>query len=150
MKTGIKIALSVAVVAAGVGYMVYSTIESGEALEYYKHVDEVMASPDRWQGKRLQMHGNVVAGSIVKKKGSLDFKFAVHQGGQWMDVDYKGLIPDAFKDCAELIVKGKLSGKQSFKAETISAKCPSKYEGQMRREGCGDKHLAQVQASRKK
>ena len=148
MKTGIKIALSVAVVAAGVGYMVYSTIESGDALEYYKHVNEVVAAPDRWQGRRLQLHGNVVAGSIVKKQGSLDFKFAVHKAGEWIDVQYKGLIPDAFKDCAELIVKGKLSGKRTFDADIISAKCPSKYEGKMRREGCGDRHLAAIKKHR--
>ena len=150
MKTGAKIALSVAVVAAGVGYMIYSTVSSGEALEYYKHVNEVTGDPQRWRGHRLQLHGNVVAGSILKKKGALDFRFAVHNGGSWVDVHYKGLIPDAFKDCAELIVKGKLEDGQTFQAETISAKCPSKYEGQMRREGCGDKHLAEVKLHRRK
>jgi cytochrome c-type biogenesis protein CcmE len=148
MKTGVKVALSVAVVAAGVGYMIYSTISSGEALEYYKHVNEVTHAPERWQGHRLQLHGNVVAGSILRKKGTLDFKFAVHKGGEWVDVHYKGLIPDAFKNCAELIVKGKLKDNRTFKAETISAKCPSKYAGKMRREGCGDKHLAKVKLHR--
>ncbi len=148
MKTGAKVAMSVAVVAAGVGFMIYTTVSSGDALEYYKHVNEVVGEADSWTGKRLQLHGNVVAGSILKKPGSLDFKFAIHKEGSWVDVQYKGIIPDAFKDCAELVVKGKLLDSKRFKADTISAKCPSKYEGKMRRVGCGDRHLAEIKGYR--
>ena len=129
--------------------MIFTTLSSGDALEYYKHVNEVAKEPEKWMDRRLQLHGNVVAGSILKKPGSLDFKFAIHQEGSWIDIQYNGLIPDAFKDCAELVVKGKLLDRHSFKAETISAKCPSKYEGKMRRVGCGDNHLAEVKNHRK-
>lgn len=148
MKTWIKVALSLALVAGGVGYMIFTTVSSGEALEYYKHVDEVVPEAERWKGKRLQLHGNVVAGSILKKRGALDFKFAVHKGGQWIDVAYTGLVPDAFKDCAELIVKGKLVKERMFAADTISAKCPSKYEGKLRRAGCGGDLLPEIEKHR--
>lgn len=148
MKSGGKVALSVAVVAAGVGFMIYTTVSSGDALEYYKHVHEIVGHADDWKDRRLQVHGNVVAGSILKKSGSLDFKFAIHQEGKWVDVQYNGLIPDAFKDCTELVVKGKLLGNHRFQADTISAKCPSKYEGKLRRVGCGDEHLSEVKSFR--
>jgi cytochrome c-type biogenesis protein CcmE len=148
VSTGIKVALSVAVVLGGVVYMIATTVGSGEALEYYKHVDEVMSDPGRWRGRRLQLHGNVVAGSILKRKGSLDFKFAIHKNGKWVDVSYSGLVPDAFKDCAELVVKGKLGPDHVFFADSISAKCPSKYEGKLRKMGCGGDLLSAVLGQR--
>ena len=40
----------------------------GESMQYYKYVDEVMAEPREWEGKKLQVHGYVVPGSIGRKK----------------------------------------------------------------------------------
>ena len=148
MSTKAKIALTMAIVAGSVGYMIYTTISSGRALEYFKHVDEVMTSPASWKGQRLQIHGNVVAGSILKRPGSLDYKFALHRGNRWMEVTYSGLVPDNFKDCAELVVKGRMIDNWTFAGDEISAKCPSKYDGK-RDTGCGEGLRDQVRARRK-
>ena len=40
----------------------------GESMQYYKYVDEVTAQPDTWKDKNLQVHGNVVPGSIGRKR----------------------------------------------------------------------------------
>jgi cytochrome c-type biogenesis protein CcmE len=149
MGTGAKVAITVAVVLGAVGYLVYTTVESGEALEYYKHVHEVMDDPSAWSQRKLQLHGNVVQGTIFKRKGRLDFRFALHREGRWIDVVYSGLVPDTFKDCAEVVVKGRLTGEQTFAAKSISAKCPSKYDGKRQRGACGARHTQQVLASRK-
>jgi cytochrome c-type biogenesis protein CcmE len=132
MGTKAKVALTVAILAGGVAYMIVTTVSSGEALVYYKHVDEVMADPAAWTGRTLQLHGNVVQGTIVKREGSLDFKFALHRGGRWMEVAYSGLVPDSFRDCAELVVKGELQSSGTFSAHELSAKCPSKYDDKRR------------------
>lgn len=147
-KIGLAVVLSVLVVGGGVGYMVYTTVASGEALEYYKHVDEIMEAPAQWRDRRVQLHGNVVAGTIVKRGGSLDFKFALHRQGKWVEVVYVGIVPDAFKDCAELVVKGQLIDDQTFKADAISAKCPSKYDGKRKPGVCGESHRDEVLAQR--
>ena len=147
MSTKAKIGLTVAVVLGAVGYMVFTTISSGSALEYFKHVEEVVSDHKPWLGQRLQVHGNVVAGTILKRDGSLDYKFALFRASEWMDVSYTGLVPDNFKDCAELVVTGKLVEKRRFLAEELSAKCPSKYDGK-RTAGCGEQLTAQVSASR--
>ena len=147
MSARAKIGLTVAVVLGAVGYMILTTVSSGGALEYFKHVEEVTREPGRWQGQRLQVHGNVVAGSILKRDGSLDFRFALFRQGQWLEVTYSGLVPDSFKDCAELVVTGTLTGPGRFAAEEISAKCPSRYDGK-RSGGCGEPLAAQVQAFR--
>jgi cytochrome c-type biogenesis protein CcmE len=149
MSTGAKIGVTIAIVVGGIGYMIFTTVSSGEALEYYKHVQEVMKEPAAWQGKRLQLHGNVVQGTVVKKPGSLDFRFGLHRGGEWIDVAYSGLMPDSFKDCGEAVVKGKLSGNRTFTAESISAKCPSKYDGKRQTGVCGEQFRAAVLAHRR-
>ena len=88
-----------------------------------------MASPEAWQGKRLQLHGFVVPGSILVRKDSLDYRFKVQNNGKIVDASYTGILPDTFKDEAEVVLKGHLSA-DGFRTEPngVMAKCPSKYE----------------------
>ncbi len=150
MSTAAKVGVTVAIIAGGVGYMIYTTVSSGNALEYYKHVEEVVGEAARWKHERLQLHGNVVKGTVLKKPGSLDYKFALHSKGSWLEVTYSGIVPDGFKECGELIVKGKLRDGKSFAADELSAKCPSKYdEKRDPAHGCGDDLRPAVLAARK-
>lgn len=148
MSTRAKLVLSVATVAAAVGYMALTTLRRGDALQYFKHVDEVVRDPGAWKGRQLQVHGNVVAGSILKRPGSLDYRFALHRDRKWIEVSYTGLTPDSFRDCSELILRGQLVDTGHFRAEEISTKCPSKYDGRRDR-GCGEELRAEVQAHRR-
>ena len=49
--------------------------------------------------------------------------------GNIVEVTYKGIVPDTFKDEAEVVLKGKLSP-DGFHVDPngVMAKCPSKYE----------------------
>ena len=100
-----------------------------EGASYYKHVDEVMVAPDQWYGKQMSMHGFVVDGSIKYKPGTLDYMFKLKTGDHVVDVTYTGVVPDTFKDGAEVVAKGRLSP-TGFRVDPngVSAKCPSKYE----------------------
>jgi cytochrome c-type biogenesis protein CcmE len=114
-----------------VGGVVYLFASSaGEAFEYYKHVDEIMAQPGQWEHKHVQMHGFVVPGSIMKRidkeHSQIEYKFKEVNCGKEMEVRYAGTVPDTFKDRAEVVVKGELADGR-FEAREISAKCPSKY-----------------------
>ncbi len=66
----IKIGLTSLVLALTFGGLLYTTLAEGT--EYYKHVDEVMLQPDGWYGKKLQLHGFVVPGSIFVNKKTLE------------------------------------------------------------------------------
>jgi cytochrome c-type biogenesis protein CcmE len=117
---------SVVLVAAFVG-LLWTTLSEGT--EYYKHVHEVAASPDDWYGKKLQLHGHVVDGSIMRKRDSLEYRFQMHSNGHVITASYTGIVPDTFKDGSEVVVKGRLS-EEGFAVEPngVMAKCPSKYE----------------------
>ena len=122
-----KIGITVGVIVLAFTGLLWVTLSEGS--EYYKHVDEVMTSPQAWEGKRLQLHGFVVPGSILVRRDSLEYKFKVQNKGSVVDASYTGVVPDTFKDEAEVVLKGRLSA-DGFHTEAngVMAKCPSKYD----------------------
>ena len=126
-KKAFKVGLTSLVLALTFGGLLYTTLAEGT--EYYKHVDEVMAQPDQWYGKKLQLHGFVVPNSIMKKPNSLDYWFQVQQNGKIVSATYTGVVPDTFKDDSEVVLKGSLAAEGfTVQPNGVMAKCPSKYE----------------------
>jgi cytochrome c-type biogenesis protein CcmE len=123
----VRVALTTCVLVLAFGGLLWSTLREGT--EYYKHVEEVSAQPDAWYGKKLQLHGYVVPDSILRKRDSLDYRFQVQSKGAVIPARYSGIVPDTFKDEAEVVLKGTLSPDGfSVDPNGVMAKCPSKYE----------------------
>jgi cytochrome c-type biogenesis protein CcmE len=53
-------------------------------------------------------------------------------GKRELPVVYEKEVPDTFVDGAEAVVEGALGSDGTFAAQTLLAKCPSKYEAQNR------------------
>jgi cytochrome c-type biogenesis protein CcmE len=120
-----KIGVTTLVLATVFGILLYTTL--GESMQYYKYVDEVVSSQNDWTGKKLQVHGYVVPGSIGKKRDKLEYRFEIQRNGKTMTAFYNGITPDTFKDDSEVVLTGVLT-KEGFIANDMTAKCPSKYE----------------------
>ena len=122
-----KIGASAAAILLALGGLMYSTLAEGT--EYYKHVDEVMAQPDAWHGKRMQLHGFVVDKSIERRPDTLEYRFRIESKGKMIQAHYTGVVPDTFKHGSEVVLKGTL-GPDGFSVAPngVLAKCPSKYE----------------------
>ncbi len=130
----LRIAVTVVVLAGAFGGLLWATLRDGT--EYYKHVDEVMTQPADWYGKRLQLHGYVVANSILRRRDSLDYRFQVQNKGQVVTASYSGIVPDTFKSDAEVVLKGRLTaGGFLVEPDGVMAKCPSKYRSETRFRG---------------
>jgi cytochrome c-type biogenesis protein CcmE len=121
----LKIVATVAVVVLALSGLLFATFR--EDTQYYKHVDEVMADPAGWHGKRLQLHGHV--SDIQRKRNSLEYRFTVESRGRVVQARYSGIVPDTFKEGSEVVLKGTLT-EDGFDVERngVMAKCPSKYE----------------------
>jgi cytochrome c-type biogenesis protein CcmE len=120
----IKIALTCVVLCGALVGLMYTTLQEGT--EYYMHVDEVMADAQAWQGKRLQLHGFV--SDLRQRPNTLDYKFQVHNNGKIITAEYSGVVPDNFKNGAEVVLKGQLQPHGFTVAPNgVMAKCPSKY-----------------------
>jgi cytochrome c-type biogenesis protein CcmE len=105
-----------------------------EEVQAYKHVDEVMSNVGSMRGRRLQVHGNVVDGSIEQRPGTLQYRFKIESRDPRphavISANYTGLVPDTFKSGAEVVASGKLGegDKLDVIPDGIMAKCPSKYD----------------------
>ena len=121
----IKIGATSAVLILAFTGLLWLTLREGT--EYYKHVDEVMSAPAAWEGKQLQLHG--YAFDVRRKPNSLEYRFKVQNKGRVVDASYTGIVPDTFKDDAEVVLRGRLSP-DGFHVDPngVMAKCPSKYE----------------------
>jgi cytochrome c-type biogenesis protein CcmE len=131
----IKIAVTAVVLSSAFGFMMWTTLRDGA--EYFKHVDEVVAQRASLEGKKVQLHGYVIPGSIANKPNTLQYWFRVQNNpiragepGQVMSVSYTGIVPDTFKDEAEVVLRGNLTSDGGFHTDPngVVAKCPSKYE----------------------
>src|SRR5438876_932495 len=132
---------SFVLVGAFVG-LLWTTMRDGA--EYFKNVDEVMTNRQAWEGRPLQLHGYVVPGSILWKRDSMEYRFKVQNDparlnetpNHVVEVSYTGIVPDTFKDEAEVVLRGQL-GPAGFHTASngVVAKCPSKYEAQSKLAG---------------
>lgn len=120
MKTLLAWGLPAAVVAACVGYLIYSA--SGGASEYYLTVSELRSHPNA---------GTVrVAGVVqddVRKSGGFHVTFTEKDSTASMPVDYTGTLPDIFKPGITVVAEGTLGQDGVFHAQTLLAKCPSRF-----------------------
>jgi len=122
----VKVGFTGLILATAFGVLLYSTL--GESAQYYKYVNEVMAEPDVWYGKPLQVHG--YARDIRRKRDSLDYSFEIHREGSVLRATYTGIVPDTFLNESEVVLQGTLAP-DGFHATSMTAKCPSKYEPQL-------------------
>lgn len=126
-KKAIRAVISAAVLVSALTMLLYATVSDGA--QYDKHVDEVMGSPTDWYGKKMQLHGYVVDKSIEQRPNTMDYRFKLKSGDFQVVANYTGIVPDTFKDGAEVVLTGRL-GPQGFQVDKngVTAKCPSKYE----------------------
>lgn len=126
-----RLAIGIALVAAALGYLVYAGTKDN--LVYYYEVDEVQAAAAKTDGK-IRISGDVVEGSIAKDEQSREIRFAIRGSSAdepqaaTIPVVYAGTVPDIFREGIQVVVEGRMGADGTFEAETLLAKCPSKYQ----------------------
>jgi cytochrome c-type biogenesis protein CcmE len=126
-KKKLKFVIGGGVIALAITYMVFAGARNN--LVYYMTVDELMAKGKSFHGEGVRVAGKVVPASIVRGPQPTEVKFSVKDkdGTGILPVYYKGIIPDMFKDDADVIVEGRYEPDGTFHAKTLMTACPSKY-----------------------
>jgi cytochrome c-type biogenesis protein CcmE len=80
-------------------------------------------------GRSYQLTGTVVAGSVRREGGVLDFSVEDRAGGTRIPVSYTGTVPDPFREGREIIVTVRKQGARfAGERDSLITKCPSKYQ----------------------
>jgi cytochrome c-type biogenesis protein CcmE len=126
-------------VAIALGYLGFTAFQG--ASMYYLTVDELLARGDAAYGEQVRLMGKVADGSVEQNPDTNTLRFAVTNGNSTsLPVVYSGMVPDAFKQGADVVVEGNLTLTGTFQADSLLVKCPSKYEARpedQAREGGG-------------
>jgi cytochrome c-type biogenesis protein CcmE len=128
MKHYARFAILIVVILGILGWLAASGIN--ESKTYYKTISELRTLPPADQGKRMRVTGNVVAGSIQRAGTAVRFTICEQPSAQTLQVIYTGKdpLPDTFRDSAQAMADGRMQPDGTFHANSIAAKCPSKYE----------------------
>jgi cytochrome c-type biogenesis protein CcmE len=121
MSASLKWALLGGVVAACVGFLVYSA--SGGSSEYYLTVSELRAHATSGD---VRVAG-VVQNDVQKSQGGLHVQFTEKDGTASVPVEYSGTLPDIFQPGITVVAEGKLGTDGVFHARAVLAKCPSRF-----------------------
>lgn len=97
-----------------------------KSVAYYRTPTEVLAEP----GAHVRLSGTVVPGTIVTDTDAGTVTFDVTDQTTDVTVVYAGPRPDTLQDGGEAVAEGALGTDGRFSADTLFAKCPSKFETQ--------------------
>lgn len=120
-----QLAVVALVILGAVGFLVYSGLRTNV---YYQTVSELQAGGAKATGKQVRVAGVVTHDAIVREQSGSLLRFTMSDGGGTLPVTYKGTVPDIFQPGVEVVVEGKYGADGQFTAETLLAKCPSKFE----------------------
>ncbi len=107
-------------------YLVYANTQANAV--YYLTVSE-LKSCSTCTAQSVRVAGVVQAGSIVRDDQKQEISFVISDSGrQSLPVVYGGIVPDIFRQGITVVVEGHYTGKGPFQAQTLLAKCPSKFQ----------------------
>jgi cytochrome c-type biogenesis protein CcmE len=109
-------------------YVVYAGVR--DSMVYYLTPTELLAKGDAAFDEGVRVSGRVEEGTIKHDQKNMVLTFKLTDQKHSIPVTYKGVVPDTFKYGVEVVVEGKYAPENTFKATTLLAKCPSKYESE--------------------
>jgi cytochrome c-type biogenesis protein CcmE len=123
----LKFGIAGSVLVLAIGYLVLTGMQSSAV--YYMTVSELQSTGGKSLGRQVRVAGDVASGSVEKQQGGLALRFVVQDAGGSFPVVYRGgPVPDIFGENVQVVVEGKLQQDGTFAADTLLAKCPSKFE----------------------
>ncbi len=120
----LKFGIGIAIILAVVGWEAVSGFEQSKT--YYVTVQELTSG--KVTHDHVRVGGMITPGSIQRNGEKLTFRLS--QGKASIPVTYVGAasLPDDFKGGAKAIVDGNYLADGTFRANSVQAKCASKYK----------------------
>ena len=92
------------------------------------------------QDKLFRIGGLVKEGSLKRQADGVTVSFVVTDTDKDLTVNYKGILPDLFKEGKGVVAQGKLGGEGVFVAQEVLAKHDENYMPPEAAQAVGDAH----------
>jgi cytochrome c-type biogenesis protein CcmE len=113
------------VILGAVIYLVYANTQANAV--YYMTVSE-LRSCTTCTTQSVRVAGTVQKGTVVRDDAKQQISFVISDStSQPLPVVYSGIVPDIFAPGIQVVVEGHYTGQGPFQAQTLLAKCPSKF-----------------------
>jgi len=114
------------VILGAVIYLVYANTQANAV--YYMTVSE-LRNCTTCTTQSVRVAGTVLKGSVVRDDAKQQIRFMISDtsSSRPLAVMYSGIVPDIFAPGIQVVVEGHYTGQGPFQAQTLLAKCPSKF-----------------------
>ncbi|WP_153147513.1 cytochrome c maturation protein CcmE [Dechloromonas sp. H13] len=92
------------------------------------------------QGKMFRIGGLVKEGSLQRQADGVTVAFIVTDTDQEITVNYKGILPDLFKEGKGVVAQGRMTAERTFTASEVLAKHDENYMPPEAAKAVGDAH----------
>ena len=119
--------LSICCVLIIVGLASFLILKSfQDNLLYYLTPSDVIAGKAP-EDREFRIGGLVVVGSFYREEGSLTSQFTLTDGAATVNVNYRGILPDLFREGQGIIARGLFNKSRVFIATEVLAKHDENY-----------------------
>jgi cytochrome c-type biogenesis protein CcmE len=117
------ILVGVALLGSAVGLVLYA-LQNNVSLYF---TPTQVYNKEAPQGRNFRIGGMVVEGSLKRERDGLTVHFDVTDTSKTMQVMYKGILPDLFKEGKGVVAHGQLQADNVFHADEVLAKHDENY-----------------------
>ena len=125
MKPRHKRLAAVAVGVAALGIATALILNAFQSNLVFFYTPSQIAANEAPQGKSFRIGGMVEDGSV--KRSGVEVRFMVTDTAKRIPVEYRGMLPDLFKEGKGVVTQGKLEASGLFRAHEVLAKHDENY-----------------------
>ncbi|MGG3469959.1 cytochrome c maturation protein CcmE [Neobacillus pocheonensis] len=139
MKKNTLVMLGGFIIAGAIVFLLMAATPGSSGVELT--MKELLATQNQHKDDFVTVEGLLIEDSIKWNPDKIELKFDVKDNdGNILHVIHNGPKPDNFSEGVITILQGAPTKKNTFEAETVKTRCPSKYEGKDMKNYDPEKH----------
>ncbi|WP_342432272.1 cytochrome c maturation protein CcmE [Neobacillus sp. FSL H8-0543] len=129
MKKNTIVMLGGFIIAGAIVFLLMAATPGSSGIELT--MKDLLANQEKHKDDFVTVEGLLIEESIKWNADDIELKFDLKDNdGNLMHVIHNGTRPDNFSEGVIVILQGSPTKKDTFVAETVKTRCPSKYEGE--------------------
>lgn len=129
MKKNTMVLIGCMIIAGAIVTLLMAATPGSSGVELT--MKQLLATQGQHKNDYVTVEGLLIEKSVQWNADKIQLKFDLKdKSGNILHAVYHGVKPDNFTDGITVILKGSPTGNNTFKADNVQTRCPSKYEGQ--------------------